>query len=212
MSRVPENVSDAQALTVGDILSTGWTAVRETIRGPGQCLLVFGCGPIGLSAIHCATLFAPREIIAVDAIEERRALALALGATRAIDPASGDLLASVMALTGGCGAESVIDAAGVAATIRQAISCVGVGGRIGLVGIHAAPVELSLAEMLFKNVTLWTGLGKLDQMDQLLELISKGKLDPAPMFTHRVPFDDIEQAYRDFESRAPGVVKTLITF
>ncbi len=61
---IPEGVSDAQAMTVGDILSTGWTATKNAIAAVGQTLLVFGAGPVGLAAIHTARLYGVTRVIA----------------------------------------------------------------------------------------------------------------------------------------------------
>jgi len=87
---------------------------------------------------------------------------------------------------------------------------VAVGGRVGVVGIRAAPVEVPFAQLLFKNVTVRTGLGDLRHMNELLALIASGRLDPSPMVTSTRPFAEVEQAFHDMEQRAPGV-KTLVT-
>lgn len=210
LSTIPEGVGDAQALAVGDVLSTGWTAVRRTVHEPGAAVLVLGCGPVGLSAVHTATLYGPRQIIAVDAVPERLELARTLGATHTLD-AGGDVTAAVAELTDGVGAHSVIEAAGAGAAFATASAAVAIGGSIGVVGIHSAPVELPMSELLFKNAAVWTGLGDLGRMDVLLALISAGRLDPAPMFTHDVPFEHIEDAYRAVVAREAGLVKPLIT-
>ena len=210
LSKVPEAVTDAQALAVGDVLSTGWTAVRRTVHAPGGTVVVLGCGPVGLSAVHTAGLHGARRIIAVDTVPDRLSLAQRLGATHTVvaNAATGD---SIAELTEGRGADAVIEAAGAPAALATAADCVAVGGHIGVVGIHSAPVELDLADLLFRNVSIWSGLGDLTRMGVLLELIAAGRLDPSPMFTREYPFDAIEQAYAEVAAQGPGVVKTLIT-
>ncbi|QBJ98076.1 alcohol dehydrogenase [Rhodococcus sp. ABRD24] len=210
LSKVPPTVTDAQALAVGDVLPTGWTAVRNTVHAPGGVVLVLGCGPVGLSAVHTAGLHGARQIIAVDTVPERLALAERLGATHTF-VADATVADSIIELTGGRGVDSIIEAAGSPAALATAVACVALGGHIGIVGIHSAPVELDLAGLLFKNVSVWTGLGDLTHMDELLELIAAGRLDPSPMFTRQYSFDAIEQAYAEVADQAPGVVKTLIT-
>ena len=211
LSVVPDGVSDAQALTVGDILSTGWTAVKQAVTAPGQTLVVFGAGPVGLSAVHSARLHGVRQVVAIDTIAERLELALAMGADHAVDPSSVDVAGTVADLTGGRGAEAVVDAAGVPATIAAWVGVAALGARVGMVGIPAGPVPLVLGALQMKNVSLWTGLGDLGHMDMLLEMISVGRLDPSPMFTATVPFDAIEAAIADFVARKPGLVKQLVT-
>jgi len=211
VSVIPDGVSDAQALTVGDVLSTGWTGVREAVSAPGQTLVVFGAGPVGLSAIHTAALFGPRRVIAVDAIPDRLELALRLGADVTVDARDGDVVEAVRALTGGRGAEAVVDAAGVPATIGAWAGVAAIGGRVAMLGIPAGPVELPLGALQMQNVSIWTGLGDLGHMDMLLGMIAAGRLDPAPMFTETVAFDAIETAIADVAARKPGLVKPLVT-
>lgn len=211
LSHIPDGVSDAQALTVGDILSTGWTAVKNSVTAPGQTLLVFGVGPVGLSAVHTARLHGAARVIAVDTVPERLELARALGADHVVDPSRQDTAAAVAELTGGRGAEAVVDAAGVEATITAWQAVAAIGARVAMVGIPAAPVEMNLTALLVKNISLWTGLGDLGHMDMLLELIAAGRLDPSPIFTETLPFDQIERAIGEFMDRKPGLVKPLIT-
>lgn len=210
LSIVPEPVTDAQALTVGDVLSTGWTAVSHAVTAPGATVLVLGCGPVGLSAVHTASLYGPRAVIAVDALPDRLEVARALGATHTL-AADGDVAAQVAELTSGRGAEAVVEAVGLQGTITLAGQVVAVGGRISVVGIPAGPIQLPFADLLFKNVSWWSGLGDLRHMDMLLAMIAQGRLDPTPMFTSQRPFDEIELAFADMANRAPGVVKTLVT-
>jgi alcohol dehydrogenase len=211
LSVVPEGVSDAQALTVGDILSTGWTAVREAVSAPGQTLLVFGAGPVGLSAVHTARLHGVAQVIAVDTVADRLTLARTLGADHVIDPSSQDVATVVASLTDGRGAQAVVDAAGVPATIGAWAAVAAVGARVAMVGMPAGPVEMLLGALQMKNISLWTGLGDLGHMDMLLAMIVAGRLDPAPIFTETVPFDGIVTAIGEFIARKPGLVKQLVT-
>lgn len=210
LSPVPDGVTDAQALTVGDVLSTGWTAVRQSVTAPGQVVVVLGCGPVGLSAVHTAGLHGPRAVVAVDALPDRLEVARRLGATHTLT-AGPDVAAAIEEITHGRGAEAVVEAVGLQATLATAGQVVAVGGRIAVVGIPAGPVELPFADLLFKNVGWWAGLGDLGRMGTLLELIADGRLDPSPMFTSTRPFAQIEAAFTDMADRTPGVVKTLVT-
>jgi alcohol dehydrogenase len=206
LTRIPDGVTDEQALLLGDVLPTGMTAVRHVLPEPGGTLVVIGCGPVGLSAIHTARLFGPAAVIAVDRIAGRLDLAAKLGATHVVD-ATDDVATVVAEVTGQQGATGVVEAVGSPATIGQAISLAGVGGRVAVVGIAPSGVELPLPEMLFKNVTLWTGLGDLSHMDTLMDLTRRGVIDPTPMFTHRAALDDITKAFETFSDPANGAVK-----
>jgi alcohol dehydrogenase len=211
LSKIPQGVTDEQALLLGDVISTGMTGVRHALAGPGGVLVVIGCGPVGLSAVHTARLFAPAEIIAVDRVPGRLRVAEQLGATRTIDASSEDVAAIVGELTGGRGADGVVEAVGLPVTIAQAVDLAGVGGRIAVVGITAGPVELPMPQMLFKNLTLWTGLGDLGHLDMLLDQVARGVLDPSPMITDRVGLDDLVGAIDRFSDPANGVVKYAVS-
>ncbi len=105
---VPDEVSDEDAVFLADILPTGFVAVERAGVGMGDVAVVLGCGPVGLMAILCAVGPA-RRVIAVDGVAERRALAESLGAVAVEPGAAASLIAS---LTGGVGADAVIEASG----------------------------------------------------------------------------------------------------
>lgn len=134
-----------------------------------------------------------------------------MGADHVVDPTAVDVTAAVAELTAGRGAEAIVDAAGVPATIGAWFDLAALGARVGMVGIPAGPVPLALGALQMKNVSLWTGLGDLGHMDMLLAMIEAGRLDPSPMFTDTVPFDAIEAAIADFVARKPGLVKQAVT-
>ncbi len=210
LSKIPDGVTDEQALLLGDVVSTGMPGVQHATAGPGGVLVVIGCGPVGLSAVHTARLFAPAEVIAVDRVASRLRVAERLGATRTVDASTEDVAVVVGELTGGRGADGVVEAVGLPATIAQAVELAGVGGRISVVGIAPGPVELPMPQMLFKNLTLWTGLGDLGHIDVLLDQVARGVLDPSPMITDRIRLDEIVGAIGRFSEPANGVVKYAV--
>ena len=211
LSRIPDVVSDEQALLLGDVVPTGMTAVSHALAAPGGVLVVLGCGPVGLSAIVTAKLFGPSQVIAVDRVASRLAVATQLGATLTVDASTQDVAAIVAEATGGRGADGVVEAVGLPATIQQACELVTVGGRVAVVGISAGGTELPMPQLLFKNVTLWTGLGHLGEMDTLLDLVARGVIDPTPMITDRTTLAEIGTAFERFSDPANGVVKYAIT-
>lgn len=209
--RIPDALSDEQVLFVGDILSTGYHGVRQAAVGPGDTVVVMGAGPVGLCAVHTARLFGPQQIIAVDLIGQRLALAKRMGADQILNAAEGNVVQRVMELTGGHGPEAVVEAVGASTTLRQALQMVRVGGRVSMVGIPGEPMELALPVMFMKNVTLTMGLANLGDMETLIKLIAAGKLDTTPMITHRISLAEIESGFHKFEKQEEGVVKIAIT-
>ncbi|KGO37909.1 Polyketide synthase, enoylreductase [Penicillium expansum] len=214
LSHIPDGVSDAQAVTVGDILCTGWTGVERAVAAPGATLIVFGAGPVGLAAIHTARLSGVSKVIAIDVIPERLAVAMDLRADHVINPKVEDVGDVVMKLTGGRGADAIVDAAGVKNSINCWPSVAALGAKIAMVAIPSGPVELPLAQLQMKAITIWMGLADTSRvrMDTLLQFIKNGSIDPSPILTEAIPFSEIETGLREFISRKPGLIKPLILF
>jgi alcohol dehydrogenase len=206
---VPDGLTDEQVLFVGDILPTGWSAVGWTGVGAGDALVVLGAGPVGLAAALTAELLSPRALVVVDPLPERRDLAARLGATVTLDPDGEDVATAVAEITGG-GADGVVEAAGRADTVLQATQLVRIGGTVAIVGIPPAPVELPIADLLMRNVTLKQGLGHLGDMGRLVALIAAGRLDATPLITHRFTGTELAEAFHAFERQEDGIVKPAI--
>ena len=207
---IPEGVSDAAALSIGDILSTGWTGVRNAAPGLGETLVVIGCGPIGLSAIHTAKLSGAGRVIALDTAADRLEMAERMGAD--VTVVSGpDAVAEVRELTGGQGAAAIVDAAGVQPTMRMAGEMAAIGGRIALLGIAAHPLSVDFGSLLIRNVSLWTGLGDLTEMTTLMGQVAAGVLDPEPMFTDTCTLEEVPAMYQRLAAGAPETVKVMVT-
>lgn len=206
--RVPDHVTDAAALGVGDALMTGATGARHACTGIGQAIAVFGCGPIGLMAIHYAAALGASTIIAIDPVTKRLELAKQLGATHTISAL--DPRAEVGAITDGRGVDGVVDAAGVAATFAAALDVLAPCGRLAVLGIPGEPFEFQVAAALFKTVDLWTGLGDIRMVDELMALVAAGKLDPSPVFNGEFTLDEVPELYRRLAAPGHGIVKALI--
>ena len=121
LNLIPEGVSDEQALFTGDILSTGYWAAQISEIKKGDTVLVLGAGPTGLCTLMCAALYEPGAIICADISEERLELAGSRKlADRVINPLKEDTVEAVRVMTGGRGADVVIEAAGGEDTFRMA--------------------------------------------------------------------------------------------
>lgn len=211
LSAIPDGVSDRDALAVADILCTGWSGVTKADVQPGNTVVVLGCGPVGLSAVHTAKrLTGARRVIAVDPVATRRERALTLGADLVLDP-SDDVAGVVAELTGGWGAESIVDAAGVQSTFDLAAEVVAIGGHIAILGIPAKPHRVDFAALLLKNVTIWTGLGDLSTMDAMLGHVAAGTLEPGPLFTHEATLDELPSYYERLAGGDLDIIKIFAT-
>lgn len=208
---IPDNLNDEQVIFVGDIFSTGYTAVEKAKVKPGDTVVIFGAGPVGLCAVKSAKLFGVKKIIVIGRKSQLRLdTALKLGATDIIRTDMSDPLSEIARLTDGKGADAAIEASGSELALQQAVKCVGIGGRVSLVGLFAKEVSLPLNEVFIKNITIEMGLGYLGNMERLLGLIESGHVDLTPLITHRMKLEEIEEALKIFEHNTKEVIKILI--
>jgi alcohol dehydrogenase len=205
--RVPDEVSSEDAVFVADILPTGFLAVQRAGVGPGDVVVVLGCGPVGLMAVLCAVGTA-RRVIAIDGIAARRALAESLGA-QAAEPAHAP--EAVAAATATLGADAVIEASGSPAALAAAFGLVRAQGVVAVVGAHFEPdFPLNNAVMFEKEITLSFAIGNPGRdRERLLAMIGDGVLRPSAVISDTVPLESAAEAYRAFDAReATKVVLT----
>lgn len=212
LTLIPDSVSDEAALFTGDLLSTGYWAARMGEVKPADQLAVIGAGPAGLCTMMCARLYSPSKIIAIDTCQERLALAAKYGwADEIVNPQREAPLERILELTGGRGADVVFEAAGVSTTFALAWKCARPNAIVGIVAMYEENQILPLPSMYGKNLTFKTGGVDANACGQIMELIACGKLNAAPLITHRATLDQISQAYENFEKRANGVIKYAIS-
>jgi threonine 3-dehydrogenase len=163
----------------------------------GQTVLVTGCGPIGLMAIAICRLAGATRVFATDLNPERRAMARALGADLVLDAASADVVDRLHAQTGGDGVDVVLEMSGAQAAIRQGLAALTHGGRMSLLGLPTAPVQLDLNnEIIFKGVRIHgiTGRRMFETWYRTKALLAQG-LDLSPIVTHRFPLAQYAEAF-----------------
>ena len=201
--RLPADAEDEAFTMLSDILPTGFECgVLNGQVKPGDTVAIVGSGPIGLAALLTAQFYAPAEIVMIDTDANRLAAARTLGATRILDASGGKVVERVMELTGGIGADVVIEAVGVPAAFDTCQAIVAPGGRIANVGVHGKPVELHLERLWAHNITLTTRLVDTVTTPMLLKLVLSGRLRPAVLVTHRFPLNDVMKAYDVFGNAA----------
>jgi alcohol dehydrogenase len=210
--KLPEQVSDEAAVLLADILPTSYEVgvLNGQVR-PGDTVVIVGAGPIGLAAIVGARLFSPAHIIAVDKAESRLQAAKMLGADTTI-LAGEDPKAVVDQLTGGLGADVVMEAVGVPETFELCTALARPGGRVANIGVHGKPATLHLEDLWIRNVTITTGLVDTFSTPKLLGMLVAGQLDVGQMVTHRFPLEDIMEAYDVFSRPAQtGALKVVLS-
>ncbi|MGS0765395.1 zinc-binding dehydrogenase [Syntrophomonas curvata] len=210
LAKIPDTVSDREALLVGDVLSTGYFAVENGSPPPGARVAVFGAGPVGLCAVACAQLFSPVQLFLIDIEDYRLQHGRKLGATHLLNPNRVNVIKEIKGLTDGNGVELTIDAAGIPQTLNQCITCTTPGGTISVVGIGTPASEFPMMKFMFKNLTMRGGLVPLTQMKRLLTLIEAKRLDVSSLITHTVKLDNIIEGYHLFANKEDNCVKVMV--
>lgn len=209
---IPEELSEEQALFVGDILSTGYMASENGGIRPGDVVAIFGAGPVGLCALATARLFGPSLLISVDILDYRLADAKRLGADIVINASSMNPVDEIKRATDGRGADVTIEAVGSAKTLQNCIESIRGGGHISIVGVFPpGTVEISMKKMLLQNLQIKMGLVNVVNMSRLLSLLKRGEIDMTSLITHKMPLIEAEEAYRIFGARLENVQKIILT-
>ena len=209
---LPESVSSADAVMLADILPTSYeVGVLNGAVRPGDVVAIVGAGPIGLAAIATAKLYSPSAIVAIDPAAARRTAAERLGAV-AIDPSTDDPAEVIRAMTGGLGADTVMEAVGQPATFETCTRLVRAGGHVANIGVHGKPATLHLEDLWIRNVTITTGLVDTRTTPTLLRLLAARQLDVSTFVTHQFAMADFLAAYDVFADPATtGALKVLVT-
>ena len=210
LDKIPDGVTDEQALFVGDILATGFWAARISEITPEDTVLIIGAGPTGVCTLACVLLKQPKRVIVCEKDPTRIAL------VREHYP---DVLLCrpeacedfVRAHSDHGGADVVLEVAGAKDTFELAWRCARPNAIVTVVALYDEAQTLPLPDMYGKNLIFKTG--GVDGCDcaEILRLIAQGKIDTTPLITHRFPLSEIEEAYRIFENRLDGVIKVAIT-
>lgn len=202
----PDVPLDVAAL-VGCAVTTGFgSAVYTAGVRPGESVVVIGCGGVGLSAVLGSVYAGAERVIAVDPVAPRRELAARLGATDVLDPAAGDVAAAVGGLTGGRGADRVLEVVGRSETIQVAWQCARRGGTVAVVGAgrYDDPVSFPAFDLFFAAKTLvGSQYGSCDpdrDFPLILGLWQDGTLDLDSLIGARVPLEGVNQALADLRS------------
>ena len=209
LTPIPDAVTDRQALFVGDILATGFWAVRISDIGPDDTVLILGAGPTGICTLACAMLKHPRKIIVCEKDPDRRDFVRA-HYPDVLTVGPGEVAELVAQTSEHGGADVVLEVAGVPETFRLAWECARPNAVVTVVALYDGPQILPLPDMYGKNLTFKTG--GVDGCDcaEILRLIEAGKIDTTPLITHTYPLEQIAEAYDLFEQRRDGVIKVAI--
>ena len=210
LDKIPPQVSDLQALLVGDVLATGYWAAQIAEIHPGDTVLIIGAGPTGLCTLQCALLHQPGQVVVCESDPlRRRFVAEHYPQVEVVAPEQAEGRVKALSLHGG--ADAVLEVAGTPESFQLAWQCARPNGVVTIVALYDGPQTLPLPDMYGKSLIFKTGGVDGCHCGEILELIAAGKIDTTPLITHTYPLKDIEAAYDLFENRRDGVIKVAIS-
>jgi S-(hydroxymethyl)mycothiol dehydrogenase len=202
---------------VGCAITTGFGAIVNTARlERGDTVAVFGCGGVGIAAVHTAALVGARQVIAVDLDRRKLALAGELGATDLVDAGQADPVAAIRELTGGLGADVTVEAVGHPEVFKQAFHARDRAGTMVQIGIPAPDmrVDLGLLSIYGRGGSLrpsWYGdcLPTRD-FPILIDLYLRGRYDLDRFVSETIALDQVEEAFA--KMRRNEVLRSVVVF
>jgi len=234
--KVPEGLSDEQALFLSDIFPTGYMGAEFCDIKGGETIAVFGCGPVAQFAIRSAYLLGAGRVIAIDTVPERLRMAEAAGAIT-IDFMKDDVYERIQELTQGRGADACIDAVGTephtAASfdsmlerakvaiflatdrphvLRQAIHCTRNFGIVSIIGVYGGFVDkIPMGSAINRGLTFRMAQTPVQHyLPKLLQRIEAGEIDPSFVITHSVPLERGPEMYQTFRDKRDGCIKVML--
>ena len=209
LNRIPDSVTDEQALFVGDVLATGFWATRISEITEEDTVLIIGAGPTGICTLLCVMLKQPKRIIVCEQSEERRNF-VKQHYPNVLLTTPDECEDFVKNNSDHGGADRVLEVAGGKDTFQLAWRTARPNAIVTVVALYNEAQTLPLPDMYGKNLTFKTGGVDGCDCEEVLQLIEEGKIDTTPLITHRFPLSRIAEAYSLFENKEDGVIKVAI--
>ena len=225
---------ESDYVMLADIFPTGYHATELAGVQPGESVVIYGAGPVGLMAAMSSVLKGASQVMVVDTHKDRLALAEKAGAI-AVDDTEGDGVEKIMELTGGKGADRGCECVGYQCcnmhreevpnlTMNNLVATVKATGRIGVVGVFMpedpgakdklekrGQLAFDFGSFWFKGQSMGTGQANVKAYNRLLSrLIEKDKVKPSWIVSHELPLEKAPEAYENFDQRKKGWTKVVL--
>ncbi|WP_438397262.1 zinc-dependent alcohol dehydrogenase [Caballeronia sp. DA-9] len=234
--KIPDGLTDEQVLFLGDIFPTGWQAAVQCDIEPHDTVVIWGAGPVGQMAIRSAVLLGAKQVISIDCVPERLAMARAGGAVT-IDFNEESVVERLKDLTNGKGPEKCIDAVGMEShatrsvdavydrvkqavmletdrphVLREMIYVCRPGGTLSVPGVYGGLIDkIPFGASMNKGLTWRMGQTHVNRWtDDLLRRIQEGQIDPSFVITHTVSLEDGPGMYKTFRDKEDGCIKVVL--
>lgn len=203
---LPNELSFAVGAMMACNAGTAFSSISKLQLSGKDTVAIFGQGPVGLAGLLFARALGARVIV-VEPLAERRELALRLGADEAVDPMSGDPVATIKELTRGRGADAAYETAGSAASQRGVVDCLATGGRAVFVGFGSQENSLNPSDIISRQLTLMGSFVlPVPMYFDMVRFVLEKKIDLERLITHRFPIDKAPEAFALFDSGKTGKV------
>jgi threonine dehydrogenase-like Zn-dependent dehydrogenase len=234
--KLPDDAEEKEDdyVMLADIFPTGWHATRLAELRPGESVVIYGAGPVGLMAAHSAMIQGAKQVFVVDRHPDRLRLAEQAGAVP-IDDSKGDPVERVLALTKGLGADKGCECVGWQAhdpggtetpneTMNRLVKSVRATGRIGVVGVFVpqdpkspdalmkrGQIAFDMGTFFEKGLSMASGQANVKRYNrELRDLIHAGRAKPSFIVSHRLPLEKAPEAYEHFDARENGWTKVIL--
>ncbi len=198
----------ASLVALSDVMPTGWHAAVSAGVREGGSVVVVGDGAVGLCGVLAASVMGAGTIVAMSRHEPRQALAREFGATHVVAARGREGAAEVKEITGGIGADAVLECVGTDQSMGTAFAVARPGATVGFVGVPHG-VELPVSRMFGKNIGLRGGIAPVRRyLPELLALVEAGRIDPGKVFDLTLPMAESPEGYRAMDERR--AIKVLL--
>jgi L-iditol 2-dehydrogenase len=205
-------IPDAMSYDVGAVIDPASIALHVANRGnvaPGDTVAITGGGAIGLLSGDAALIRGASRVIVIEPNERRRAKAAEFG-FETIDPGAVDPIETVRSMTGGLGADVVLECAGVPVTVQWALGMLRRGGRCAAVGIPTKGVEIPMQRLVLDELELVGCRASAGEMRRVMPLVEQGRMRAEQLITHRFELEEYEKALTTFGDPHAGAIKIVI--
>ena len=206
---MPEGMAWDQSALV-EPLAVALRAVNQTPLTLMGTVVIIGAGTIGLLTLLAARLRGAGQVIVTDLSPHRLALASQLGADVVVNVREADPVAVVHERTGGQGAQAVIEAVGIAASVKQSLAVVRTGGHITWIGNSEAEVPLNMQQVVTRELTIRGTYGFAEEFGRSIQAIESGRVDVAPLIERTAPLEDGPQLMHDLAKGTLDVAKVVL--
>lgn len=206
---IPENISYEQAAMV-EAVSVAVHATAISMIQPNDTAVVIGCGMIGLLCIQALKAAGCGKVIAIDQIQEKLEAAQNLGADIVIHSADAEIISKIKNETSQRGADLVLEAVGIEATVNMAIDCTRKGGTVTLVGNLSPEVKFPLQKVVTRQIKVQGSCASAGEYPLCLELIASGKITVDSLISKVAPLEEGNEWFQRLFNNEPGLMKVIL--